>query len=1084
MKARSSARWLVLIGALCCASAEAGPQGEAARQMIARGAYAEAARALNEERASPAGADFDDTLLLADANERAEGAYALSEAALAQADRLAGTDATAAQRHVRVALVRALLQAREGRFDQAPRTVLEARATAQAAAADPELQLAVKQTYGIVLLHMGLVREAFPVLLDVADARMKTLRDGDPVLLDSLYWLGCAQIGVKKYPEARDTLAEVVRVRTLAVGADHPETLGARLLLANALARIAPEAAVRERQEVLQEWTSRGDQHDARAVAALIAVGDDEKVNGNTAEALATYRAAYERSVESSPPIERLTAESALRLAKALLSQARYGDALATLADMAGRTPQIQQTPLAYDIQVTRAVLYVDLGQAQDAEPIYRNLIAIYDADPTLSRADRLTLVNNLAQVLATEGRFDAAIAPQREVVAARTLIKGPADPSTLAAKSSLATYLAHQSPPALAESVAQHRDVLAARRAQIPQDELAIASSLHNLAVSLDLAKSDEEAKSLISEAIAIRTRLLGPDHPDTINSKRELAGILFSTGDVDGARAAYEQIVASLERARIASTTTEDQRRTFFASTAQVYKWLAVMKAHAGDKSALAYADAARGRTLDEIATSGDALASIASPAESARLSDARAAFGRLTSADTTGMTGAQLDIRSAAIDAAGRRVAQIEASLQASHPQIRFATPFRPIDGAQLRAALGDATLLLDYSVLGDRIQLLWMAPDGSMGASSLLNQPALSETARAYVALLSASALAGTAADPMLDRAVFAWPDGSFRLRRLNEAIPDTATIVSDIAPVRGALSRILLEDVPATAKRAKRWIIVPDGPLAGVPFDTLSLDDHLVLETSAVSYVPSLQMLVDLQARRVAYSSLERSKILAIGAPSFSAAPAGSPLREWAELAGSRAEIDDLTRRYGLHEGQTLFSGADATEARLRQLDRAGTLADYKILYFSTHGTIDLASPERNAIILMGDGHDADSDGFVRAAELMSLHSRADLVVVSACESGVGTWLDGEGAMGLPYALFASGAASTLLTHWSVPDRSSSAFMARLLDKVDQGMDTALALQQTKLEFMSGRAGDAWTAPGFWAPFDLFGATRL
>ena len=126
---------------------------------------------------------------------------------------------------------------------------------------------------------------------------------------------------------------------------------------------------------------------------------------------------------------------------------------------------------------------------------------------------------------------------------------------------------------------------------------------------------------------------------------------------------------------------------------------------------------------------------------------------------------------------------------------------------------------------------------------------------------------------------------------------------------------------------------------------------------------------------------------------------------------------------------------------------------------------------------------MGDDHDADNDGFVRAGELMSLHSRADLVVVSACESGVGAWLDGEGAMGLPYALFASGAASTLLTHWSVADRSSSAFMARLFDKLDQGMETTEALQQTKLEFMAGKAGDAWTAPGFWAAFDLFGATR-
>ena len=271
--------------------------------------------------------------------------------------------------------------------------------------------------------------------------------------------------------------------------------------------------------------------------------------------------------------------------------------------------------------------------------------------------------------------------------------------------------------------------------------------------------------------------------------------------------------------------------------------------------------------------------------------------------------------------------------------------------------------------------------------------------------------------------------------------------------------------------------------MPDGPLAGLPFDTLKLGDRLVVEATAVSYTPSLQLLIDLEDRRATYRALGRGKILAIGAPSFATAPPTSPLHGWTELPGSRAEIDDLEQRYGLQEGRTVFSGVNATEATLRQLDRGGVLANYETIYFSTHATIDMATPERNAIILMGDGRDADNDGFVRAAEIMALHARADLVVVSACESGVGTWLDGEGAMGLPYALFASGAASTLLTHWSVPDRSSSAFMARLFDKIDKGVDPALALRQTKLDFLTGKAGVNWGAAGFWAPFDLFGATR-
>ena len=1049
---------------------------------MAAGDYASAVARLESRRRAGSRFDFDDDLLLAAANERGEGSYATTAAALDAAASRVGTGPLAPARAAQVATDRALLLSREGRFADAARIILEALALLKRNGnAKGDVWLSARETYGIVLLRMGLAPQAIAVFADVSDERLAALPDGDPRLLTSLFWLGAAELKAGKLPEARDALREVVRVRKLALGADHPDTLQARSLLALVLERSGSADAAKERSDILNIWLRRPDQHDARIVLALLDVADGERDKSGPAAALPRLQMAYRRAIEADPPIERLTAEAAVRCAKALYALGRYGEALDILADASVRTPQIQHTPLAYDLDVTRAVLYRELNRPKDAERIYRQLVEIYDRDETLSRADRLTILNDLAETVAAQSRFSEAAEIQRRVLAARMTMLGATAPPTLSAKSALAAYLSNGSATSLKEGIALHREVLAAREALGPPHERAVAASLHNLGASLDQAGAYAEAKEKLTLAVAIRERLLGKDHPDTINSKRELAGVLFSSGDLTGARNAYVELVASMERARIQSTATDAQRRSYFARFAQAYKVLALLEAHAGSNSAFAYADAAKARTLDELVSSTDAVAALSDPAHVSRLNQARRILGSLASTDTSGMTAQDQIAHKVALDAAAVRVGQIEAELQARHPKLRFASSFTGIDRAKLRSAMGKDTLLLDYIVLGDRVQLLWIAPDGTMGASDLATIPELSDTARAYLMLLSAPALSGTPADPMTDRAVFAGRDGSFRVRRLDENIPDDAVLITDAAPVRDALSQKLLSAVPAKVRNAKRWIVIPDGSLGGIPFDTLISDGHVVAEHTAVSYAPSLRLLVDLHQRLVAYRTISRNRALVMGAPAFGSAPAGSPLRAWSELPGSKVEVEALAKRYHLKRGTSLFTGGLATEERLKQLDGTGALKRYKMLYFSTHGIIDLASPERNAIILLGSPGDPANDGFVRAAELLALHSRADLIVVSACESGVGEWLDGEGAMGLPFALFAAGAAATLLTHWSVADKSSAAFMTRFLTKVDQGADAASALQQTKADFIAGREGEQWKAPAYWAAFSLYGA---
>jgi CHAT domain-containing protein len=115
---------------------------------------------------------------------------------------------------------------------------------------------------------------------------------------------------------------------------------------------------------------------------------------------------------------------------------------------------------------------------------------------------------------------------------------------------------------------------------------------------------------------------------------------------------------------------------------------------------------------------------------------------------------------------------------------------------------------------------------------------------------------------------------------------------------------------------------------------------------------------------------------------------------------------------------------------------------------------------------------------AEDDGYVTAAEWTGYTLRSDLIVVSACETGVGRVIEGEGIAGLPYALFVAGNRNSLLTLWPVADQSTAVFVERFFALLRAGRSQGEALAAVKREFAtSGRFG----APVHWAPFVLWGS---
>jgi hypothetical protein len=161
---------------------------------------------------------------------------------------------------------------------------------------------------------------------------------------------------------------------------------------------------------------------------------------------------------------------------------------------------------------------------------------------------------------------------------------------------------------------------------------------------------------------------------------------------------------------------------------------------------------------------------------------------------------------------------------------------------------------------------------------------------------------------------------------------------------------------------------------------------------------------------------------------------------GMPLMS--RLPGTRREVLAISALFPTGEATTLL-GARATEAEVGRLASSGELATNRYFHFATHGSVD-PDVAMNSTLILGpsDGTGAASDGRITAEQILSTWTlNADLVVSSACETGVGKRATGEGYLGFAQALFIKGARSLVLSQWPVSDAATSLLMVRLYQDV-------------------------------------------
>ena len=288
--------------------------------------------------------------------------------------------------------------------------------------------------------------------------------------------------------------------------------------------------------------------------------------------------------------------------------------------------------------------------------------------------------------------------------------------------------------------------------------------------------------------------------------------------------------------------------------------------------------------------------------------------------------------------------------------------------------------------------------------------------------------------------------------------------------------------LLLKPAQAQLRGKTDLVIAPDDKLWELPFQALLADNNrYVLEKSAVSYAPSLTVLREMAKARGRGAENSRASLLAFGNPALGkkeAPPATLARRDEKldPLPEAEAEVKGLGRLYGAAHSK-IYLGAQAREDRAK--NEAG---EFRVLHFATHGVLNDAAPMYSHLVLAQG--DRNEDGLLEAWELMRMDLRADLVVLSACETARGRFGAGEGMIGLSWAMFVAGAPATVVSQWKVESASTRELMLgfhqRLIASSRKPETKAEALRLAALKLMKN---PATSHPFYWAGFVLVGDGR-
>jgi CHAT domain-containing protein/Flp pilus assembly protein TadD len=747
---------------------------------------------------------------------------------------------------------------------------------------------------------------------------------------------------------------------------------------------------------------------------------------GDLAGAIDEYRGALELRQRLGDRTGEALSSNTLGLALQL--RGRYDEA-ATLFDQAlalwksGDDPGQQASAL-----INRGHLHRALGEMDQARKRFGDALPLYRQAKD-QNGEAMTL-NALGLLALDTGRPGEALEPLRGALALRP----PGSPGRAVTLTTLG--IAYRQLNRLEEARGVYTEALSIFRSlgEVRNEALCLG----NLGRLKATTGHDADALGDFDRALGLFQTLT--DSPDIAWALEGKAWVLRHSGDLQGARIAMDEALAQVERHRF-SQTSYTTRAAFFSTRQDSYDFLIdlLMEQHrAGEALEVSERSLARS-LLDGLAASGtDLHQSGAAPKLHARERELRTEIDSLVSRQTRltqdAAPPAQLRPVERELGQRWDELDRVRAGLRTSDPHYAALTQPQPWKAAEIRRKLLDRdTLLLEYR-LGEKRSFLWAVTPDSLSSFELPGRAEIEELTRRVYDLLSRSrsSKARLSAGPQLAR-----------------------------------LSRLLLDPV-APLLPGKRLLVVGDGALQSIPFAALPEpggSEPLVARHEIVA-LPSVSVLGVLR-REVAARPRAPKTLWVLANPYFGTTP-------FSPLPYSEAEAEAILALAPPHD-RTVILGREASRATVLN----GALRDYRLLHFATHGSFADADPGGGRLVLAQV--DPRGNGFLYLADIYGLNLRADLVVLSACQSALGREVRGEGMMGMTRGFFYAGAERVLVSLWNVNDRVTVELMQRFYRGIlVEGLSPAAALRVAQDAI---RRQKQWQSPYYWAGFTLHGEWR-
>lgn len=441
-------------------------------------------------------------------------------------------------------------------------------------------------------------------------------------------------------------------------------------------------------------------------------------------------------------------------------------------------------------------------------------------------------------------------------------------------------------------------------------------------------------------------------------------------------------------------------------------------------------------------------------------------------------------------------GRELDKVGNEIRTQYPAYASLTSADPLHAVDIQQQLDPDTQLLEFA-LGEKRSYAWVVTSEKIQGFELAPRKDIEALATRLLQAITE------------------------RNRRIPNETPANTKVRwdkadKDYTDTAAALSKLVLTPI-APALQRDRLVVVADGALQLVPFGLLpdpAASSPLIAKHEIVS-LPSASVLA-LQRQELANRKPAPRGVAVVADPVFEvndqrvadaiaankkrknktppppvatlpAKPQNETLISALRSVGaddklyrlvmSRSEAADIER---VVPKDQLFEALDFKASRAVVM--SGALSKYRYVHLATHGVIDLEHPELSGVVFsMVDEKGKEQDGYVRLYEIYNLNLPAELVVLSACQTGVGKQIRGEGLMALTRGFMYAGAARVVASLWKVNDSATAALMAQFYKEMfTNGRKPAAALRVAQL-YMSEQK--AWKSPYYWAGFVLQGEWR-